>query len=107
MRTGTAESYDVFAAVADPTRRAMLDLLRGRERSVTDLVGRFKVSQPAISKHLRILRAAGLVDARPLGRKRMYRVSPTPLRKVFNWSARYVTDPDGHVWGINPVRSAE
>ncbi len=100
MRAARAAAGEVFRAVADPTRRGMLDLLRERERSVSELQARFGVSQPAISKHLRILRAAGLVRARPAGRKTYYRLESGPMRAVYEWSARYVTDPFGHVWSI-------
>ncbi len=79
----------VFDAVADPTRRAVLDLLAGREQSVGDLVAKFRVTQPAISHHLRILREAGLVKNRQLGRQRLYRLHARPLRDVYDWVAHY------------------
>ena len=79
----------VFAAVAEPTRRAMLDLLAARERSVSDLVACFDVTQPAISHHLRILRDAGLVKTRQAGRQRLYRLHGRPLREIYDWVAHY------------------
>ena len=84
-----AERADVFRAVADPTRRRVLDLLRDRDRSVGELAAPFRMSQPAISQHLRILREAGLVRARKLGRRRLYRINPGPLREVYDWAAHY------------------
>jgi len=82
-------STAVFEAVADPTRRAMLDLLAGGERPVSDLVARFDITQPAISHHLRILRKAGLVKHRPVGRQRLYRLHGRPLREIYDWVAHY------------------
>jgi DNA-binding transcriptional ArsR family regulator len=79
----------VFEAVAEPTRRAMLDVLSAGERSVTELVGRFEVTQPAISHHLRILREAGLVKTRKAGRQRLYRLQGRPLRQIYDWVAQY------------------
>ena len=79
----------VFEAVSEPTRRAMLDLLSGGERAVGELVGRFDVSQPAISHHLRILREAGLVKTRKAGRQRLYSLQARPLRRVHDWLRHY------------------
>ena len=81
----------VFRAVADPTRRGLLDLLRQGERSVTDLMGPFVITQPAMSQHLRVLREAGLVRHRRQGRQRIYSVDAEPLHEVFDWVARYET----------------
>jgi DNA-binding transcriptional ArsR family regulator len=99
-----AQAHDVFRAVADPTRRALLDRLRAADQSVTDLAGPFRMTQPAISQHLRILRRAGLVRARQVGRRRVYRLDARPLRDVFNWMSLYrdlFTDPAGHAWRIS------
>jgi len=79
----------VFAAISDPTRRELLDLLAEREYAVNDLVSRFEVSQPAVSHHLRILREAGLVKKRQAGRQRLYRLEARPLREVYDWVAHY------------------
>jgi DNA-binding transcriptional ArsR family regulator len=100
----TAPAVDVFRAVADPTRRAILDRLRSSELSVTDLAGPFDMSQPAVSQHLRILLEAGLVEAEQVGRQRLYRLNAQPLREVFEWSAYYrhlFADPAGHAWRIS------
>ena len=56
----------------------------------------FRMSQPAISQHLRVLRQAGLVRQRQAGRQRLYRLDPRPLRQVHAWAAHHVTDPSGH-----------
>jgi len=75
---------DVFAAIADPTRREILELLRRRgELAAGDLVSRFpSISQPAVSKHLRVLRRARLCRVRTMGRRRYYRLEPRALREV-------------------------
>jgi DNA-binding transcriptional ArsR family regulator len=79
----------VFEVLAEPHRRRILDLLRDAERPVGDLVGILRVSQPAVSKHLRVLRDAGLVEARIEAQKRVYRVRPEPLRQLDDWLAPY------------------
>jgi DNA-binding transcriptional ArsR family regulator len=79
----------VFRALSDPTRRAMLDRMRKRERSVSELGAPFDMSQPAVSQHLRVLSDAGLVRSRREGRLRFYRVHAAPLRKAFDWLERY------------------
>jgi DNA-binding transcriptional ArsR family regulator len=80
---------DVFLAVADPTRRRLLDLLAAGEKGVTELAEPFDVTLPAISQHLRILREAKLVRERREGRRRLYRIDPAPLREVFDWIGHY------------------
>src|SRR5689334_12544917 len=85
MRHVSAES-DVFFAISDKTRRALLRRLAdGGEQPVTELVRPFSISQPAISKHLRCLRRAGLVRRRSEGRRRFYRLEADRLRHVFDW----------------------
>lgn len=80
---------DVFAVLADPTRRGILELLAEREHSVNQLVAAFSVSQPAISRHLRVLREAGLVQVRGLGQRRIYQLDPEPLMALDDWLERY------------------
>jgi len=80
-----AISSDVFRAVADETRRAMLDRLREEELPVLALAEDFDLSLPAISQHLRVLKEAGLVADRQEGRQRMYRLTPRPLTEIFEW----------------------
>lgn len=82
-------SVSVFQAVSDPTRRALLDLLADGERAVRDLLGFFRMTQPAISQHLRVLREAGLVSERRAGRLRIYSLNANPLRAVYDWAAHY------------------
>jgi len=79
----------VFEALAEPNRRRILDLLAQRERPVNDLVSLLQVSQPAVSKHLRVLRDAGLVEVRADAQRRVYRVRPEPLRELDDWLAPY------------------
>jgi DNA-binding transcriptional ArsR family regulator len=78
-----------YAALAEPSRRRILDLLRGGERSVNDLVGRLKLSQPGVSKHLKVLRDAGLVEVRPDGKRRWYGLRAEPLVEVAEWLEPY------------------
>ena len=80
-----ATTTDAFNAVAEPRRRQILDLLAGGERQVNDLVALLGVAQPQVSKHLRILREVGLVDARDEGRRRMYRLNGRPLKPIHDW----------------------
>jgi len=79
----------VFAAVADPTRRAILDLLRGGEMSAGELARRFPVSRPAVSRHVRVLREAGLVRERREAQSRRYSLNPAPLVQVDRWISAY------------------
>ena len=79
----------VFEVLAEPNRRRILDLLGRSERPVGELVSRLELSQPAVSKHLRVLREAGLVDVRGDGQRRLYRVLPEPLRAVDEWLEPY------------------
>ena len=79
----------VYAALSDPSRRQVLDLLRGGERSVNDLVARLDLSQPGVSKHLKVLREAGLVEVRPDGKRRLYVLRPQPLAEIDEWLEPY------------------
>ena len=78
-----------YLALAEPNRRAILELLRGGERSVGDLVEALPVGQPAVSKHLGVLRDAGLVEARADGRRRLYALRAEPLVEVDQFLAPY------------------
>ena len=78
-----------FAVLAEPARREILDLLRDGERPVGDLVDRLRLSQPAVSKHLRVLREAGLVQVRPEAQRRLYRLRLEPLAEIDEWLAPY------------------
>lgn len=79
---------DVFRAVADPTRRAMLARLRGGEMTAGQLGKMFRITQPAVSQHLRVLRRVDLVRQRRFGRSRLYRINPGPLTKLAKWIDR-------------------
>jgi DNA-binding transcriptional ArsR family regulator len=78
-----------YAALAEPSRRQILDLLRGGERSVGDLVARLTLSQPGVSKHLKVLREAGLVEVRRDGKRRWYALRAEPLTEVADWLEPY------------------
>ena len=79
----------VLDVIAEPRRRQILDLLREGERPVGDLVDAMAVAQPNVSKHLRVLRDAGLVEARVDGRRRLYRLRPEPLVELDAWLEPY------------------
>src|SRR5262245_47101320 len=86
----TAEpERSVFRAIADPTRRAILDRLRGGPTAVNELASAFEQSRPAISKHLRILREARVVSEERHGRERLYRLEPDQLQEIADWILRY------------------
>jgi DNA-binding transcriptional ArsR family regulator len=74
-----------FEVVAEPSRRRILELLRDDDRPVNDLVVELGLSQPAVSKHLRVLRDAGLVDVRRDAQRRIYRLVPEPLVELDDW----------------------
>jgi len=80
---------DVFKALADPTRRAILSMLMDGERSVATIASEFPVSRPAISKHLKLLKGAHLVIEYQEGRNRLYHINPRPLREVDVWLAEF------------------
>jgi len=88
-----AADRDVFQALADPTRRAILELLRAGSQPVNGIASGFPISRPAISKHLRILREADLVKEVKVGRNRLYELHAEPLRDIDEWLAHY-----RHMW---------
>ena len=81
----------VFRALADPTRREILNLLRGGRQTVGQIAGNFRVSRPAISKHLRLLRSAGLVVTQQHGAARVCGLNAKPLRAINDWLRDYET----------------
>ena len=83
-----------FEVLAEPNRRRILDLLRAEERPVGALVAQLDLSQPAVSKHLRVLRESGLVEARGDAQRRLYRVRAEPLREIDAW-----LEPYRQAWG--------
>jgi DNA-binding transcriptional ArsR family regulator len=82
-------SSDVFNAVADVHRREILDVLMAGEKAVGGIVGDLSISQPQVSKHLRVLSEVGLVRCRAEGRLRLYRLAPEHLRPLHDWVARF------------------
>jgi DNA-binding transcriptional ArsR family regulator len=82
-------SQDVFRAISDPTRRAILDRLRAGPAPVNDLASEFEQTRPAISKHLRVLRESRLVSEQRVGRERYYRLEPGPLQRAAGWLEGY------------------
>ena len=87
----TYSAEATFSALADPTRRAVLDLLRKGRQPAGQIAQAFPVSRPAISKHLRLLRSAHLVNEHREGRHRFYHLNPEPLRAVDSWLEQYRT----------------
>jgi DNA-binding transcriptional ArsR family regulator len=77
------------AAIADPTRRRVLELVRDRELAAGEIAGAFEISRPAVSRHLRVLREAGLVRERRDGRLHLYRADPAPLQELRGWLDEY------------------
>src|SRR5436189_1781206 len=84
-----ATTADAFNAVAEPRRRQILDVLAGGERPVNDLVQALGLSQPQVSKHLRVLREVGAVDVRDEGRRRVYRLNGEALKPIHDWLENY------------------
>ncbi len=80
---------DVFRAIADPTRRAILDRLRAGPARAGALAADFRLSRPAVSKHIKVLRDARLVTHQRSGRERVYRLDPVPLQRVAGWVEGY------------------
>jgi DNA-binding transcriptional ArsR family regulator len=84
-----ATTADAFNAVAEPSRRQILDVLAGGEHPVNDLVMLLGLGQPQVSKHLRVLREVGLVEVRGQGRQRIYRLNGQPLKPIHDWVKEY------------------
>lgn len=82
-------AVDALGALADPTRRRILELLRDGETAAGDLCDEFAISRPAVSRHLRVLREAGLVSSRVDGQRRLYTLDPRPLAEVDAWLEPY------------------
>jgi DNA-binding transcriptional ArsR family regulator len=101
-------SADIFQAIADPTRRALLARLKDGEQPMKQLASAFEMTLPAISQHLQVLSAAGLVTQRKVGRQRLYRLNPVPLKQVSDWVMDYEQfwheklDALGNFLGENP-----
>jgi DNA-binding transcriptional ArsR family regulator len=82
-------AVDVYSAIADPSRRRIVELLADRRRSVNDVAQAFVMSRPAVSKHLRVLKDAGVVTDVVVGRERLYCLQPEPLNEVTEWITTY------------------
>jgi DNA-binding transcriptional ArsR family regulator len=80
---------ETFAALAEPNRFRIVELLRSGPRSVNDIGDRLELAQPQVSKHLRVLKEAGLVDVEPRAQQRLYELRAKPLRKLHDWLERY------------------
>lgn len=87
--SSTAQKYDVFQAIADPTRRKVLQLLSEEELAISEITSHFSISRTAITKHLHILSEAELVSGRKVGRERRYRLQPEPLTELQQWLSYY------------------
>jgi DNA-binding transcriptional ArsR family regulator len=98
-----ATTTDAFNAVAEPRRREILDLLAGGERPVGDLVCLLGVSQPLVSKHLRVLREVGAVEVREEGRRRLYRLNAQALRPIHDWVRGYERFWSGRLGRLDAV----
>jgi DNA-binding transcriptional ArsR family regulator len=86
-----------FEVLAEPNRRALLGLLASSERSVGELERRLRLSQPSVSKHLKVLREAGFVESRVEGQRRVYRLRPEPLMELESWLAPFRRFWSAHV----------
>ena len=87
----------VFEVIAEPNRRAILSLLVSSQQSVGEIERRLRMSQPAVSKHLRVLRQAGFVEAKVDAQRRLYRLRPEPLRELDAWLAQFRRFWSAHV----------
>jgi DNA-binding transcriptional ArsR family regulator len=86
-----------FSIIAQPSRRAILSLLASSEQSVGDIEGKLNLPQPSVSKHLRVLREAGLVESRVDAQRRLYRIRPQPLMEIDAWLAPFRRFWSAHV----------
>jgi len=86
-----------FGIIAEPNRRAILSLLASSDRSVNEIERQLRMSQPSVSKHLRVLRDAGFVEARVDAQRRVYRIRPEPLMEVDAWLATFRRFWSSHV----------
>jgi DNA-binding transcriptional ArsR family regulator len=106
-RSVTYSPEAAFQALADPTRRAVLDLLRRGSQPAGVIASAFPVSRPAISKHLRLLRRAHLVQEHRAGRNRVYELNPEPLRAVDSWISQYRAFWAGNLANLKAFVEAE
>jgi DNA-binding transcriptional ArsR family regulator len=97
----------VYGAIADPTRRAILATLAGGEENVGGLAGRFPMSLNAVSKHVKVLERAGLVRRRVVGREHLLRLNPAPLREAARWLEHYRAFWDARLDALEALLAAE
>ena len=97
MLTVVASELTVIEVIAEPTRRRILDAVRGGERSVTELVEAVGMHQPGVSRHLKVLRDAGLVEVRRDAQRRLYRLRAEPLRELDEWLEPYRAELAGRL----------
>ncbi len=99
-----ATTSDVFNAIAEARRREIVELLAGgAERDVTEIVVRLGLPQPAVSKHLAVLRKVGVVDVHKAGQRRVYRLNPQELKPVYDWIEQFEKLWTGHLDSIKAV----
>ena len=103
----SAAKHDVFQAIADPTRRKLLQLLTDQEMPVTAISRHFPISRTAVSKHLRILSEAGLVKEQRVGRETRYRMQPEPLAELKSWLSYYDRFWDNKLTALKRLVEAE
>jgi len=84
-----ATNFDAFNAVAEPRRRQIVDLIGDGELSVNEIVDAMPISQPQVSKHLKVLKDVGLVRSRTDGRRRLYRLEASALRPIYDWVSEF------------------
>jgi DNA-binding transcriptional ArsR family regulator len=89
MRRIYSGVLETFAALAEPNRYRIVELLRSGPRPVNDIGDRLHLNQPQVSKHLRVLKEAGLVEVKPVAQQRLYELRPQPLRRLHGWLERY------------------
>jgi DNA-binding transcriptional ArsR family regulator len=105
---------ETFAALAEPSRFRIVELLFSGPRSVNDIGERLRLNQPQVSKHLRVLKEAGLVDVEPRAQQRLYALRPAPLREFHDWLERYrrvwdarFAELDGVIRGIKAEEGSD
>jgi len=106
-RSITYSAESTFSALADPTRRAVLDLLRQGSQPAGRIAQVFPVSRPAISRHLRLLRRAHLIQERREGRNRIYQLNPEPLKAIDSWLEQYRTFWNANLAGLKAFVEVE
>ena len=99
----TATTFDVFNAVAEPKRRAVLTLLAGKQLSVNTMVEKLRWTQPQVSKHLSVLKQVGLVTVERDGRRQLYSINPHGLKPIYDWAKSFEELWTDHLFAIKEV----